>query len=105
MCLVFKTTYIDRRIPLREGAFYTLYANKFAPHYILCRCSGGQADEVVTVALEATAELTEEERRGDGYIEGFGMGVLSWIGRDRDAAIDVRLQIGVDALTFVAHDE
>ena len=21
MCLVFKTTYIDRRIPLREGAF------------------------------------------------------------------------------------
>ena len=47
--------------------------NKFAPHYILCRCSGGQADEVVTVALETTAELTEEERRSDGYIEGFGM--------------------------------
>ena len=65
----------------------------------------GQADEVVTVALETTAELTEEERRSDGYIEGFGMGVLCWIGRDRDAAIDVRLQIGMDALTFVAHDE
>ena len=60
---------------------------------------------MVTVALETTAELTEEERRSDGYIEGFGMGVLRWIGRDRDAAIDVRLQIGVDALTFVAHDE
>ena len=105
MCLVFKTTYIDRRIPLREGALYTLYANKFAPHYILCRCSGGQADKVVTVALETTAELTEEERRSDGYIEGFGVGVLGWIGRDRDAAINVRLQIGVDALTFVAHDE
>ena len=44
------------------------------PHYILCRCSGGQADKVVTVALETTAELTEEERRSDGYIEGFGMG-------------------------------
>ena len=66
---------------------------------------GGQANEVVTVALEATAELTEEERRGDGYIEGFGMGVLRWIGRDRDAAVDVRLQIGVDALPFVAHNE
>ncbi len=66
---------------------------------------GGQADKVVTAALETTAELTEEERRSDGYIEGFGMGVLRWIGRDRDAAIDVRLQIGVDALTFVAHNE
>ena len=86
-------------------SFYTLYTNKFAPHYIPCRCSGGQADEVVTAALEAAAELTEEERRSDGYIEGFGVGVLRWIGRDRDAAINVRLQIGVDALTFVAHDE
>ena len=66
---------------------------------------GGQADEVVTAALETAAELAEEERRSDGYIEGFGVGVLRWIGRDRDAAIDVRLQIGVDALTFVAHDE
>ena len=65
----------------------------------------GQADEVVTVALETTAELTEEERRSDGYIEGFGMGVLCWIGRDRDAASDVRRQIGVAALPFVAHDE
>ena len=60
---------------------------------------------MVTAALETTAELTEEERRSDGYIEGFGVGVLRWIGRDRDAAVDVRLQIGVDALTFVAHDE
>ena len=60
---------------------------------------------MVTVALETTAELTEEERRGNGYIEGFGMRVLRWIGRDRDAAIDVRLQVGVDALPFVAHDE
>ena len=34
------------------------------------RCSGGQADKVVTAALEAAAELTEEERRSDGYIEG-----------------------------------
>ena len=34
---------------------------------------------MTTVALEAAAELTEEERRGDGYIEGFGMGVLRWI--------------------------
>ena len=104
-CLVFKATCIDRRIPLREDALYTPYANKFAPHYILCRCSGGQADKVVTVALETTAELTEEERRSDGYIEGFGMGVLRWIGGNRDAAIDVRLQIGVDALTFIAHNE
>ena len=72
-CLVFKTTCIDRRIPLGEGALYTPHTSKFAPHYILCRCSGGQADEVVAVALEATAELTEEERCGDGYIEGFGM--------------------------------
>ena len=104
-CLVFKTTYIDAEIPLREGAFYTLYTNRFAPHFILCRCSGGQANEVVTVALEAAAELAEEERRGNGYIEGFGVGVLGWIGRDRDAAINVRLQIGVDALTFVAHNE
>ena len=75
------------------------------PHYILCRCSGGQADEVVAAALEAAAELAEEERCGDGYIEGFGVGVLGWIGRDRDTAINVRLQIGVDALTFVAHNE
>ena len=60
---------------------------------------------MVAVALETTAELTEEERRSDGYIEGFGVGVLRWIGRDRDAAINVRLQIGVDALPFVAHDE
>ena len=58
-----------------------------------------------TAALEAAAELTEEERRSDGYIEGFGVGVLRWIGRDRDAAINVRLQIGMDALTFVAHNE
>ena len=60
---------------------------------------------MTTVALEAAAELTEDERRGDGYIEGFGVGVLRWIGRDRDAAINVWLQIGVDALTFVAHNE
>ena len=60
---------------------------------------------MTTVALEATAELTEEERRGNGYIEGFGMGVLRWIGRDCDVAVNVLLQIGVDALTFVAHDE
>ena len=60
---------------------------------------------MTTVALEATTELTEEERRGDGYIERFGMGVLRWIRRDRDAAVNVRLQIGVDALPFVAHDE
>ena len=59
---------------------------------------------MVTAALEA-AELTEEECRGDGYIEGFGMGVLRWIGWDRDAAINVRLQIRMDALAFVAHDE
>ena len=59
----------------------------------------------MTAALETAAELAEEERRSDGYIEGFGMRVLCWIGRDRDTAIDVRLQIGVDALTFVAHDE
>ena len=104
-CLVFKTTCVDTEKPLREGAFYTLYTNRFAPHFILCRCSGGQADEVVTAALEAATELTEEERRGDGYIEGFGMGVLRWIGRDRDAAVNVRLQIGVDALPFAAHDE
>ena len=38
------------------------------------RCSGGQADEVVAAALEAAAELAEEERCGDGYIEGFGVG-------------------------------
>ena len=66
---------------------------------------GGQADEVVAAGLEATAELAEKERRSDGYIEGFGVGVLGWIGRDRDTAINVRLQIGVDALTFVAHNE
>ena len=60
---------------------------------------------MTTVALEAAAELAEEERCGDGYIEGFGVGVLRWIGRDRDAAVNVRLQIGVDALPFVAHNE
>ena len=65
----------------------------------------GASDEVVAAALETATELTEEERRSDGYIEGFGMGVLRWIGRDRDAAINVRLQIGVDALPFVAHNE
>ena len=46
---------------------------------------------MMTAALETAAELAEEERCGDGYIEGFGMGVLRRIGRDRDAAIDVRL--------------
>ena len=30
-CLVFKTTYIDRRIPLREGAFFFTRTMLFPP--------------------------------------------------------------------------
>ena len=30
-CLVFKTTYIDRRIPLREGAFFFTRRTLFPP--------------------------------------------------------------------------
>ena len=30
-CLVFKTTYIDRRIPLREGAFFFIRMVLFPP--------------------------------------------------------------------------
>ena len=30
-CLVFKTTYIDRRIPLREGAFFFTRSTLFPP--------------------------------------------------------------------------
>jgi len=31
MCQVFKTTYIDRRIPLREGAFFFVRRTLFPP--------------------------------------------------------------------------
>ena len=31
MCLGFKTTYIDRRIPLREGAFFFTRRTLFPP--------------------------------------------------------------------------
>ena len=31
MCLVFKTTYIDRRNPLREGAFFIARTALFPP--------------------------------------------------------------------------
>lgn len=56
-------------------------------------------------ALVPTAQLTEEERRGDSYIERLGVRTLDGVGRDGDALIDIWLQIGVYTLPFVAHNQ
>lgn len=56
-------------------------------------------------ALVPTAQLAEEERRGDSYIERLGVRALDGVGRNGDAPIDIWLQIGVYALPFVAHNQ
>ena len=73
MCLVFKTTYIDREKPLREGAFFFTRTMLFPP-----------LDKRNTCDKARSLCITSE-----GYIRELGARCLSTIHRERDSPATV----------------
>ena len=72
-CLVFKTTCIDRRIPLREGAFFFTRTMLFPP--LNKRNTRNKARSLCVTS--------------EGYIRELGARCLSTIHRERDSAATV----------------
>ena len=78
MYLVFKTTYIDRRIPLREGAFFFTRRTLFPP-----------LDKRNTCDKAKGLRITSER-----YIGELGVRCLSRINRGQDSVTTVSYPIG-----------
>ena len=78
MCLVFKTTCIDRRIPLREGAFSFARIALFPP-----------LDKKNTRDKARGLCITSEKHIGE-----LGVRCLSTINREQDSAAAVSLDVG-----------
>ena len=77
-CLAFKTTYIDRRIPLREGAFSFTRRTLFPP-----------LDKKNTRDKARGLCITSEKHIGE-----LGVRCLSTINREQDSAAAVSLDVG-----------
>ena len=81
-CLVFKTTCIDRRIPLREGAFFFTRTMLFSP-----------LDKRNTRDKAKGLRITSER-----HIRELGVRCLSTINREQDSAATVSYRSRSEAI-------